>query len=141
GLDGGVGRTEGRHHQDARPARDTAAMLEHLHAVDPRHREVGEDDVEGGRVLLRDSPDRLGARGRGRDLMPGSTEPDLEKPSHPALVVDDEDTADGFGAHSTTIARGGAGTRVGALGGWGAGAADRAGSSSKAQPTTTGDAR
>ena len=71
---GGVGRLVG--------------VFEDLHARNPGHGQVGDDQIE---LPVRGEPDRLGSRSDRDALMPGARQADREELPHALFVVDDQD--------------------------------------------------
>jgi hypothetical protein len=89
-LHGDLLRAVRRDH-DRRGVRIGAAqMLEHAHAADAVHAQVGDDDVEGAGV---DVAHRLLAAFGGLDLIALASEKALQREAHRFLVVDDQNPA------------------------------------------------
>src|SRR5881397_4144984 len=87
-LHGDLLRAVGGDHDDRQVRVDAARVLEHLHAADAVHAEVGDDDVEAPDL---DAPERLLAAPRRLDVVAFLAEQSLQGEHHRLLVVDHQD--------------------------------------------------
>src|SRR5216117_4194925 len=87
-LHGDLLRAVGGDHDDRQVRVDAAGVLEHLHAADPVHAEIGDDDVEAPGL---DAPERLLTAPRRLDVIAFLAEQALQGQHHRLLVVDDQD--------------------------------------------------
>ena len=87
-LDGVSRRVVPRHHDAGQVGLDLVDLTHQLQAVQARHLDVAQDEVDAGRG---DEVERLGGVARGRDLVADARQDALDGPSVELLVVDDED--------------------------------------------------